>query len=248
MLIRDLQRLEPGDEVILFELDGSEWGADVVRFHGYQVPYTADELRAAGADADQLPPKSIWWQGQEYAAWPVQIEGIETNGEGREVRPKFTAGNVSGRITALCLAFEDMLQFQLTIRCTMKRFLDAANFEGGNDEADPTQEIIEIWYLDQKTGDNDQTVTWELASPGDVGGEQVGRQMTTLCHWAMTGGYRGPNCGYTGPYVDIDGNPTDDPELDECDGCLGTGCEPRFGATSQLPFGGFPAVSIIARS
>ncbi len=68
------------------------------------------------------------------------------------------------------------------------------------------------------------------------------------CHWAMTGGYRGPDCGYTGPYFDIDGNPTDDPARDECDGCLGTGCIPRFGEGNQLPFGGFPAVSIIARS
>ena len=91
-------------------------------------------------------------------------------------------------------------------------------------------------------------MAWELASPGDVGGEQVGRQMTTLCHWAMTGGYCGPDCGYTGPYFDIDGNPTDDPARDECDGCLGTGCIPRFGEGNQLPFGGFPAVSIIARA
>ncbi|HEK0892091.1 TPA: phage minor tail protein L, partial [Pseudomonas aeruginosa] len=105
-----------------------------------------------------------------------------------------------------------------------------------------------IWYLDQKTNEDGQYVAWELASPGDVGGEQVGRQMTTLCHWAMTGGYRGPDCGYTGPYFDIDGNPTDDPARDECDGCLGTGCIPRFGEGNQLPFGGFPAVSIIARS
>ncbi|MFO6263368.1 phage minor tail protein L, partial [Pseudomonas aeruginosa] len=42
--------------------------------------------------------------------------------------------------------------------------------------------------------------------------------------------------------------PTDDPARDECDGCLGTGCIPRFGEGNQLPFGGFPAVSIIARS
>ncbi|ATV18024.1 hypothetical protein CFN58_28455 [Pseudomonas avellanae] len=60
--------------------------------------------------------------------------------------------------------------------------------------------------------------------------------------------YRGPNCGYTGPYVDKDGLPTDDPELDTCNGLLTTGCTAHFGAGNELPFGGFPAVSLIARS
>ena len=155
---------------------------------------------------------------------------------------------MNGRITALCLAFEDLLEFKLTIRNTLAEFLDPVNFEGGNPTADPTQESIEVWYVDQKTNEDGETVSWELASPGDVGGETIGRQMTTLCHWCLTGGYRGPNCGYTGPYVTKDGVVTDNPELDECDGTLGKGCDPRFGTDNPLPFGGFPAVSLIARS
>lgn len=95
-LILQIQKLEPGSEIMLFELDGSEFGADVLRFHGHAIPHTPQELAAAGASADQLPAKSIWWQGQEYAAWPVQISGIEANGDGTAVRPKFSAGNVSG--------------------------------------------------------------------------------------------------------------------------------------------------------
>lgn len=181
-LITDIQKLEPGGEVVLFELDGSDFGADVVRFHGHAIPHSPQELAAAGAKADQLPAKPIWWQGHEYAAWPVQIEGIEANSDGTAARPSFTAGNVNGRITALCLAFEDLLQFRLTIRTTLAKYLDASNFPGGNPDADPSQEIVEIWYLDQKTNEDGQYVAWELASPGDVGGEQVGRQMTTLCH------------------------------------------------------------------
>jgi lambda family phage minor tail protein L len=247
-LITELQQLEPGAEILLFELDGSDYGADVLRFHGHAIPYTAAELLAAGADADQMPAKSIWWQGEEYGAWPMQIDGIEANGDGTAVRPTLSVGNVNGRITALCLAFEDLLEFKLTMRHTLARYIDAANFPAGNAEADPTQESIEVWYLDQKTNEDGETVSWELASPGDVGGESIGRQMTTLCHWCLTGGYRGPNCGYTGPYVDKDGNPTGDPELDECNGLLTTGCEPRWGANNELPFGGFPAVSLIARS
>lgn len=247
-LISDIQDLEPGSEVLLFELDGSDYGADVLRFHGHAIPHTPAELLAAGAEADELPAKPIYWQGEEYSAWPVQLEGIEANGDGTAVRPRFSAGNVNGRITALCLAFEDLLEFKMTMRHTLGQYLDAENFPNGNPDADPTQESIEVWYIDQKTNEDGENVSWELASPGDVGGESVGRQMTTLCHWCLTGGYRGPNCGYTGPYIDKDGLPTDNPELDTCNGLLTTGCVAHFGEGNELPFGGFPAVSLIARS
>lgn len=248
LLINAIQTLEPGNEIMLFELDGADYGADVLRFHGHAIPHTPAELLAAGASADQLPAKAIWWKGEEYGAWPMQYEGSEANGDGTAVRPKLSVGNVNGRITALCLAFEDLLEFKLTIRNTLAEYLDAVNFEGGNPTADPTQESIEVWYVDQKTNEDGETVSWDLASPGDVGGETIGRQMTTLCHWCLTGGYRGPNCGYTGPYVTKDGVVTDNPELDECDATLGKGCIPRFGEGNPLPFGGFPAVSLIARS
>ncbi len=247
-LIRQYQSLEPGAEIILFELDGSDYGADVLRFHGHAIPHTPAEIAAAGANADQLPAKSIWWQGKEYNAWPVQIEGIEANGDGTAARPTLTVGNVNARISALCLAFQNLLKFRLVVRSTLADFLDARNFPGGNPDADATQEVIEVWYIDQKTSEDGQAVAWELASPGDLQGEAIGRQLTTLCHWAMTGGYRGPDCGYTGPYRDIDGKLTADPAKDECDGCLGTGCIPRFGEGNELPFGGAPGVSLIARS
>lgn len=247
-LIRDIQLLEPGNEVLLFELDGSDYGADVLRFHGHAIPHTPEELAAAGADADRLPAKSIWWQGNEYSAWPMQIDGIEANSDGTAVRPTLQVGNVNGRITALCLAFDDLLEFRLTLRLTLTQYLDAKNFPAGNPDAAPSEESIEVWFIDQKTQENGSTVAWELASPGDVGGETIGRQMTTLCHWAMTNGYRGPDCGYTGPYFDFDGNPTGDPAKDECNGCLDTGCVVRHGEGNQVPFGGFPAVSLIARS
>ncbi|WP_028693955.1 phage minor tail protein L [Pseudomonas cremoricolorata] len=247
-LIKDLQSLEPGNEVLLFELDGSEFGTDVLRFHGHAIPHSAEELRQAGANADQLPAKSIWWQGQEYAAWPMQLDGIAANGDGTAVRPTLTVGNVGGRITALCLAFDNLLEFRLTIRHTLAHYLDAANFPEGNTQADPNEEAIEVWYIDQKVSENGTTVSWELASPGDVGGESIGRQMTQLCHWAMTAGYRGPDCGYTGAYFDLDGKPTDDPAKDQCNGCLDSGCTVRWGRGNPIPFGGFPAVSLIARS
>src|SRR5690606_5146597 len=172
-LTHDVQTLEPGAQIVLFELDGSDFGSDFLRFHGHAIPHTSAELAAAGANADQLPAKSRWWQGEEYAAWPVQIDGIEANSDGQAARPSFVAGNVNGRITALCLAFEDLLQFRLSVRTTLARYLDAENFPDGNPEADPSQEVVEIWYLDQKTNEDGESVQWDLASPGDVAQEKI---------------------------------------------------------------------------
>lgn len=114
---------------------------------------------------------------------------------------------------------------------------------------DPTQEALEIWYIDQKTSEDGEAVVWELSSPGEIDNHGLpGRQMTTFCHWAMTNGYRGPDCGYTGAAMfDDEDNPTDDPVLDQCKGCLSS-CKLRFGENNELSFGGFPAVSLIARS
>ena len=46
-LITDIQKLEPGGEVRLFEIDGSDYGADILRFHGHAIPHTPEELAAA---------------------------------------------------------------------------------------------------------------------------------------------------------------------------------------------------------
>lgn len=281
-LITDIQKLEPGDEIRLFEIDGSEYGADILRFHGHAIPHAPEELDPNGPtlsldfagnqygiddqqgpsltldfagnyySADnglELAAKSIWWQGNEYAAWPVNIEGIGADSDGTASRPTFVAGNVNGRVTALCLAFEDLLKFKLTVRETMAKYLDANNFFGGNPDADPTQEALEIWFIDQKTGEDGEQVQWELSSPGEIDNHGLpGRQMTTFCHWAMTGGYRGPNCGYTGRLMfDDEDNPTDDPSKDICKGGLSS-CKLRLGENEELSHGGYPAVSLIARS
>ncbi|MEN1396593.1 phage minor tail protein L, partial [Pseudomonas aeruginosa] len=48
-LLADIQKLEPGSEIMLFELDGTDYGADVLRFHGHAIANTPQELAAAGA-------------------------------------------------------------------------------------------------------------------------------------------------------------------------------------------------------
>lgn len=223
----DIQKLEPGDEVELFDLDARAitggGPGDVSHFHGYtQVG-------------------SIFWQGIEYKPWPIELEGIEYNTQ-QPASPTFTAGNVDGSLTVLCLNYQDLVGAIISRHCTFGKYLD------GQPGADPSQEFPpDQWRIEQKTSETKISVQWMLSSALDFGGQQLpGRAMTTnMCTWLLRGGYRGPYCGYTGgPVAKADDTPTNDPALDRCSGTL-NGCWFRFGKNNPIPYGGFPATGLL---
>ncbi|MBU9815502.1 phage minor tail protein L [Rahnella sp. C60] len=244
----DYQKLEPGNKIRLFEVDGTGFGVgDVLRFHSYNIPHTESEIIAAGGDETKLPAKSIWWQGIEYSAWPCQIEGIEASTAGSSAEPKLTVANLDGSITALCLAYDDMAQAKVSIHDTLAKYLDARNFPQGNPTADPTQEKLKVFYIDRKSEENKRQVEFTLTSPMDLQGLQIPtRQLHSICTWCIRGKYRsGDGCDYAGTaYFDKFNNPVGDPSLDVCSGNL-TGCKLRFGENNELSFGGFPGTSLI---
>lgn len=245
----DYQKLEPGNEVRLIEVDGTAFGvSDILRFHNYNLPHTEAEITAAGGDAAKLPAKSIWWQGNEYAAWPYQLEGLEKSTSGSNATPKLSVANIDSSITALCLAYDDMLQARVTVHDTLADYLDARNFAAGNPSANPAEEKLQVWYIDAKSNEiAGETVEFALSSPMDLQGLMIPtRQLHSLCTWCIRGQYRSGNgCDYAGTrYFDKHNNPVSDPSLDECNGTL-TGCKLRFGENNPLSFGGFPGTSLI---
>ncbi|AWK13532.1 phage minor tail protein L [Candidatus Fukatsuia symbiotica] len=245
----DLQRLLPGNRIRLFEVDGTQFNADILRFHADTLAHTPEELTTAAADETKLNAKSIWWQGKEYAPWPVQIEGLETASDGQQAQPRLTVANLDGSITALCLKFDDMVQAKVIINDTFKHYLDARNFLEGNPEADPTQEKVQVYTIDSKSMETSEMVEFTLSSPADLQGLLIPtRQIHSLCTWAMRGDYRsGSGCDYAGSqYFDEQGNPTDDLTKDRCTGRL-VECKKRFGKHNPLPFGGFPGSALIKR-
>ena len=248
MINSDYQKLEPGDSVRLFSVDGTAFGVgEVMRFHSHNIPHSEAEILAAGGDESKLAAKSIWWQGQEYHAWPCAIEGIEKSTGGESAQPKMSIANLDGSITALCLAYDDMLQAKVTIHDTLAKYLDARNFPGGNPTADPTQEKLQVWYIDAKSSETNEVVMFALSSPMDLQGLMIPtRQLHSLCTWCIRNKYRtGDGCDYAGArYFDKNNNPVDDPSRDECNGTL-TACKLRFGEGNELSFGGFPGTSLI---
>lgn len=146
-LTADVQKLEPGAEVILWTLDASlitGSASDVLLFHGYQ---------GGGA---------IVWQGKSYEAWPINAEGFELNPQ-KPPQPTLSVGNVDGSITSLCLNYQDLVGAILTRHVTAEQYLD------GEPGADPTQESLSQWKLEQKTSETPEAVTWYLSSAMDFG-------------------------------------------------------------------------------
>lgn len=225
----DLQKLEPGAEVKLYQLDATYFGGDIILFHGHNGG-------------------SIFWQGEEYFPWPILAEGFERS-SAQPARPRLRVGNVDSSISVLCALYDDLVGAVVTRRRTFKRYLDAVNFEGGvNPDADPDEAFPdEIWFIDRKTDETFEAVEFELASAMEFNNAQLpGRQIiANFCPWVAIGGYRGPYCTYSGPPVaKRDDTPTSDPALDRCGGRV-VSCKLRFGESGALPYGGFPAAGLV---
>lgn len=270
MLRNDVQKLEPGSLVTLIEVDCTSFGGDILRFHGHNIalteqqidnminPLYAGSLRWFAGETDKFAGAGITsdtsgvglpiiWQGETYTAYPCQIEGIEADSSGQPVEPTLSASNIDGVLSSLCLFFDDLVQAKVTIRQTLSHYLDAANFIGGNPDADPNEEFVETWYIDSKTQEDNVTITWKLSNPADVSNQIIpARLITASCEWCLRGEYRGPDCNYQGPMYDINDQLTDDPSEDRCAGVLNS-CKVRFGEENELSFGGWPASNLIGR-
>lgn len=246
----DLQKLVVSGVVTLYELDATPLGAGVFRWHGHVSREDWDIIDGApnidGTKTD-LVRQDIVWQGQTYSPIPIQSDGLEVRGDGRASTPTLTLSSdlngVRGLTRALCLQFDDFAGAKLTVRRTLVTYLDAVNFKNGNPQADPTEQVKpQLWYVEQKTSENEAVVTFELSNPVDFAGTQLPtRMITSYCNWAVNGDYRGQECGYTGAAMFTNkGIPTVDPEQDRCGGRT-IDCECRFGKGNTLRHGGFPS-------
>ena len=228
-IANDIQRLDVGAEVRLFELDTTAFvGGSITRFHAGTDEFNTD----------------ITWNGNVYTASPIKMQGLEQTGEGTQTRPKIIVSNVLGTFYNLNLQFQDMVGAKITRITTFVKYLDAANFVGGNPDADPTQKMPdEIYFIHRKITENKNMVEYELASPWDVEGITLPRRkvLANICNWV----YRSPECSYAGvPVAKRDDTPTSDSGLDDC-GKRIVSCKLRFGNENELPFGGFPGANLV---
>lgn len=225
----EIQKLEPSAVIELFVLDLTDLGGDTYYFH---------------AGTNELS-EDITWQAQVYTRYPILLEGFEMSGTGQLPRPKAKVSNALGSITSLLLVYNDLLGAKLTRKRTLKKYLDAVNFDGGvNPDEDTTAEYPDdVYFVDRKVSENKQYVEFELASSIDVAGVMLPRRqiIQNTCIWK----YRSAECSYAGSnYFDINDNPVASLALDKCGKKLSS-CRIRFGENDEIPFGSFPAAGLI---
>lgn len=212
---RAIQTLDPGKIVTLFVIDATALGAPGIDyFH-------------PGTDLNREP---IQWQGVEYAPWPCEATGFEFNGRGQLPTPRMKVANILAQMSALAVAYDDLVGAKVTRKRVLARYLD------GQPEADPNAGFPDdIYFVERKVDENRVYIEWELSSIMDLEGVKIPlRQVTNSCVWL----YRGAECGYTGgPVADSADVATSDAARDSCSKTL-KGCRYRFG-TNPLPFGGF---------
>ena len=179
----------------------------------------------------------IIWQGNGYTPFGVKAEGFEMSGQGASNRPTLTVINFDGFVTALSNNFEQCLGAIVRRRQVYAQFLDAANFKAGNRNADPQQERVSYYLIEQLTTLTQDIATFTLALPTETDNAVINkRTILVTCPWV----YRSTECGYTGnPVADEKDQPTTDPKKDKCSGCL-RGCQLR---NNTLNYGGFIGVN-----
>lgn len=260
----DFQKLYVDGLITLFELDARTLGAGILRFHGhisYQdwsriyssigsdglIGDTTQLMGGMYENGDQKTwYRNIIWQGQTFEPMALEVSGLEMRSDGKASAPTFgmanNIGGIQGAVSAYCLQFADFAGAKLKVITTLAKYLDAENFSTGNAAAS-NEAKEQLWYIEQKTSENAQAVSFELSNPIDFEGLKIPvRQISNYCHWCAVGNYRGEECQYTGVAMFTDKNePTDNPALDRCGGRLSS-CRIR---KNESHFGGFPASSMM---
>lgn len=223
----DLAKLEQNALIELFEVDlrglrdKDGMNGELYRFY-------------AGKNELQQP---IVWQGHTYQPFGAQAAGFEMSGQGPSNRPTLTLSNLNGFLTALCERFEQCLGGIVRRRLVYMHYLDAVNFAQGNKQADPSQEALSYFVIEQLSSLKRDVAQFTLALPSETDNALIGaRAITETCCWL----YRGVECGYTGgPVADEKDQPTIDLKKDKCSGLL-TGCKLR---NNTHNYGGFVSVN-----
>lgn len=257
----DFQKLYVDGLITLFELDARTLGAGILRFHGH-ISYEdweriysyigsdgllGDTAQLIGEVFENTESKTwyrnIIWQGETFEPMALEVSGLEMRSDGKASAPTLSMANniggIQGAVSAYCLQFGDFAGAKLKVITTLAKYLDAENFSTGNPTANPSEKREQIWFIEQKTSENAQQVTFELSNPVDFEGLKIPtRQISNYCNWE----YRSEECGYIGSAMFTEKDePTDNPALDRCN-YRTSGCRCR---ENELHFGGFPASSMV---
>ena len=147
--------------------------------------------------------KNIIWNGNEYYAAAIEVEGFEANIVGRLPRPKVTVANEEQIISSILRDYSDFRNGKfIRVKLFLKN-LDSENFDGSENPfgiPDPLAYISKERYLiSQKIIENKQLIQFELITPFDLESLETATRtiLGRYCYWQ----YRGMGCNYQGDLI-----------------------------------------------
>ncbi|EGE0303090.1 phage minor tail protein L [Escherichia albertii] len=152
--LNECTKAEQSALVVLWEVDLTEVGGERYFF--------CNEQNEKG--------EPVTWQGRQYQAYPIQGTGFELNGKGSAARPTLTVSNLHGLITGMVEDLQSLVGGTVVRRKVYARFLDAVNFVNGNIDADPEQEAISRWRIEQCSELSAVSASFVLSTPTETDG------------------------------------------------------------------------------
>ena len=184
--VSELQSLNPSSIIELYKLELNNL------LHGKNEEF----LFHSGSN--QLN-QSIIWQGVSYDKFPVVAEGFEFTGQGTLPRPTLTISNLFGFVSGLIIdtnkvtSNNDLAGAKLTRRRVLASSLDNANFtDGVNIFGTPNSNELpqEIYFIDRKSNENREVVTWELSAVFDLMGIRAPKRQCTRSRFPAVGTFK----------------------------------------------------------
>ena len=175
-LIEAVQLQEPGSELVeLYELTVNN---TILYFHaGLEEDLTEVQFR------DRTSP----YTARTYTAFPIMMDGVDLSADGAINRPTLTVANVANTFSSAIgdIKAEDLVGERLTKRTTLKKYL-----VGESGDTSPSVEFpIRKFILDRISGENNVSVSYELAAPYDLSGITLPNRKVVgkYCSWQYQG-------------------------------------------------------------
>ncbi|EFR6822855.1 phage minor tail protein L [Salmonella enterica] len=124
----------------------------------------------------------ITWQGRQYRPYPVKGSGFEMKGKGASNRPSIEVSNLFGLVAGIAEELNRLVGARVYRRQVYSKFLDAVNFTAGNSNADPEQEIVMFFIVEQLSALNAKGAKFTLASPVEADGAVINTNNSDRAH------------------------------------------------------------------
>ncbi|EBI1477390.1 phage minor tail protein L [Salmonella enterica] len=115
----------------------------------------------------------VTWQGRQYQPYPVKGDGFTMNGKGPGSRSSVSVSNLFGLVTGIAEDLNSLVGARVYRRQVYAKFLDVVNFTNGNPHANPEQEVVMFWYIEQLQDLNSIGAKFVLASPVEADGAVI---------------------------------------------------------------------------